>query len=78
MKFYCVVYLSEGGMHYRYRCYAKNKREVRKLCRESMGIANKNIVEIYEEKYWHMIWCMLYYTCKQTTSTTKEVENDRD
>ena len=51
MKFYCVVYLSEGGMHYRYRCYAENKREARKLCRASLGIANKNIVEIYEEKY---------------------------
>lgn len=50
MKLYCVVYLSPGGMHYRYRCSAKNKRAARKMCRDCMGVTDKEIVEVEEEK----------------------------
>lgn len=48
MRMYVVVYLSEGGMHYRYRCYAKSKAEARKICRKALGIDNK-IVEVENE-----------------------------
>lgn len=49
MKAYCVVYLSPGGMHYRYRCYAANRREARKMCRVCMGISDRKIVSVEEE-----------------------------
>ena len=49
MKLYIVVYLSAGGMHYRYRCSAKDKREARKMCRHALGITDKEIVEVEEE-----------------------------
>lgn len=49
MKRYIVVYLSEGGIHYRYRCSAKSKWEARKICRTNMGITDKKIIEVYEE-----------------------------
>lgn len=49
MKQYCVVYLSPGGMHYRYRCSAKNKREAQKFCREAMGVSYEQIVDVEEE-----------------------------
>ena len=48
MKFYCVVYVIDG-IHYRYRCYASNKREARKMCVEDMLVKRKDIVDIYEE-----------------------------
>lgn len=48
MKFYCVVYVIDG-IHYRYRCYASNKREARKMCAEDMLVRRKDIVDIYEE-----------------------------
>lgn len=48
MKFYCVVYLVDG-IHYRYRCYAKNKKEARKMCTKDMLVKRKDIVEVYEE-----------------------------
>lgn len=50
MKRYCVVYLSSGGMHYRYRCYADSKKEAKRLCKESLGISYSNIVDIYIEE----------------------------
>lgn len=49
MKQYCVVYLSPGGTHYRFRCTAANKQEARKLCRASLGISNSDITDVYEE-----------------------------
>ncbi len=49
MKNYCVVYLSAGGMHYRFRCVAKNATEAKKICRQSLGISNKDITDVYEE-----------------------------
>lgn len=49
MKCYVVVYLSPGRIHYRYRCRANNKRAARKLCREVMGISDRDIVEVEEE-----------------------------
>lgn len=49
LKRYCIIYLSEGGMHYRYRCSAKDKREARKIFRMGLGISDKCIVEIEEE-----------------------------
>lgn len=49
MELYVVVYLSEGGMHYRYRCTARNKSEAKKMCREALGVKSKNIVEAYKE-----------------------------
>lgn len=50
MKFYCVVYLSPGGMHYRYRCTAKTKKEARIACHNAMGCRYKDITEVYEEE----------------------------
>lgn len=51
-KRYCITYLSPGGIHYHFRCYAKNKWEARKECRVGLGIKNKDIVEIREEETW--------------------------
>lgn len=51
-KRYCITYLSPGGIHYHFRCYAENKREARKECRVGLGIKNKDIVEIREEGTW--------------------------
>ncbi len=48
MKKYVVVYIV-NGIHYRYRCYAKNKRDAENACIEMMGVAKKNIRETYEE-----------------------------
>lgn len=48
-KHYCVVYLSEGRMHYRFRCYAVSSRQAKKYCRECMGVDNEHIVEVYQE-----------------------------
>ena len=49
MKFYCVVYLSCGGIHYRFRCTARNKREAKKFCIDCLAVKSKDIVEVYEE-----------------------------
>lgn len=49
MKRYCVIYLSPGGMHYRFRCGAKDKREARKICKLALGIADSDIVEVEVE-----------------------------
>lgn len=48
MKRYVVVYIVDG-IYYRYRCYAKNKREAVNACIETMGVTSKNIQETYEE-----------------------------
>ena len=50
MKDDVVVYLSEGGMHYRFRCTAKNKRDARYQCHIGMGVPCKQIVDCYEEQ----------------------------
>lgn len=50
MRRYVVVYLSEGGMHYRFRCYANGKREVRRACKGALGIKESDIVEVYTEE----------------------------
>lgn len=50
MKRYCVVYVSGGGMHYRFRCYAKSKAEARKECRMCLGVTNEEITDVYEEE----------------------------
>lgn len=44
---YTVVYLSPGGMHYRYRCYASNKTEAKRMCHDAMGIRYKDMVDVY-------------------------------
>ena len=49
MKRYCVVYLSPGGMHYRYRCTAENKRQARRMCRQAMGLSDREIVNVEAE-----------------------------
>lgn len=49
MKRYCVVYLSPGGMHNRYRCTAENKRQARRICRQAMGLSDREIVSVEEE-----------------------------
>ena len=49
MKSYCAVYLSPGGMHERYRCTAKSKKEARISCCKAVGCKSKDIVEIYVE-----------------------------
>lgn len=49
LKNYCVVYLSNGGMHYRFRCVTENKREAKRICRELLGVSNKDITDVYEE-----------------------------
>ena len=48
-KEYIVVYLSAGGMHYNFRCYAKNSRQAKKECRECMGVSNEDITDVYED-----------------------------
>ena len=48
MKTYCVVYLVDG-IHYRYRCTAKNVTSARKQCRETMLCKNSDITEVYIE-----------------------------
>lgn len=48
-KSYVVVYLSCGGIHYRFRCTARNKKEARKFCADCLGVKHKDIVEVYEE-----------------------------
>lgn len=49
LKRYCVVYLSEGGSHYRYRCYAKSVGFAKKYCCQAMGCKQSAIVDVYEE-----------------------------
>ena len=49
-RFYVVVYLSAGGMHYRFRCYANGKREARRECKGALGIKETDIVEVYVEE----------------------------
>lgn len=49
LRQYCVVYLSPGGIHYRYRCSAKNKREAREMCRKEMFCSDVDITDVYEE-----------------------------
>lgn len=49
LKRYCIVYLSEGGMHYRFRCSAKSRREAREIFKRSLGISEKWIVDIEME-----------------------------
>lgn len=50
MKRYCVIYLSPGGMHYRFRCSAKSKSEAKKICKIALGITNSDIVEVEVEE----------------------------
>lgn len=50
-KEYVVVYLSAGGMHYRFRCTAKNTRQAKKICRECIGVSNKDITEVYIDEW---------------------------
>lgn len=50
MKFYVVVYLSDGGIHYRFRCSAQNKREAKRMCKEYLGIEQSDITDCYEEE----------------------------
>lgn len=50
MKRYVVVYLVASGMHYRFRCYADNKRQAKKYCREAMGVSSNDITDVYEEQ----------------------------
>ena len=49
MHQYCVVYLSPGGIHYRYRCIADTAQQARTECHKVMGVSYKNIVEVYRE-----------------------------
>lgn len=49
MKDYVVVYLSAGGMHYRFRVCANTAREARKICHECMGVKYADITEVYRE-----------------------------
>lgn len=46
-KDYVVVYLSEGGMHYHFRCSAKNTRQAKRICRDYIGVSNDNITDVY-------------------------------
>lgn len=50
MKHYVVTYLA-AGMHYRFRCSAKNKRDAKKQCCECMFCCPSDIVEV-EEELW--------------------------
>lgn len=52
MTEYIVVYLSSGGMHYRYRCCASNKKEAKRMCHDAMGIRYKDIVDVYVYIDW--------------------------
>lgn len=48
-KEYCVVYLSAGGIHYRFRCCAENKRQARRYCHDFTGVRYADITDCYEE-----------------------------
>ena len=50
MKEYCVVYLSAGGIHYRFRCSARTKADARKECHNALGVKYRDITEVYEEE----------------------------
>lgn len=49
MKEYVVVYLSAGGIHYRFRCVARTKRDARKACHDYVGVTYRAITDVYEE-----------------------------
>lgn len=49
MRDYVVVYLSAGGMHYRFRVCANTKREACKICHECAGVKYADITDVYEE-----------------------------
>ena len=49
MKNYVVVYLSDSGMHERFRCTARNVRQAKRYCRECMGVDNEQITDVYLE-----------------------------
>lgn len=49
MRAFCVVY-KIYGIYYRYRCYAKNAREAKKMCCECMGVGKTDIEEVYVEE----------------------------
>ena len=48
---YCVVYLSDYGIHERCRCYAKGKGFAKRMCKEELGIDEEQIVEVYLDEY---------------------------
>ena len=50
MKIFVVVYLSPGGIHYRFRCTAKGKRDARHQALIALGLSMRDIVECYEEE----------------------------
>lgn len=50
MKHYCIVYMSYGGMHWRYRCVAKTVSQAKSICKKQLGIKRKDIIEVYEER----------------------------
>ena len=49
MKNYCVVYMSKGGMHYRYRCQARNRVQAKAQCIRNMGCTYDDIYDVYVE-----------------------------
>lgn len=51
LKRYCITYLSESGLRYRFRCSAKSRREARKIFELSLGISEKWITDIEMEDY---------------------------
>lgn len=52
IKSYCVIYMVDG-LTYRYRCFAKNKRDAKKQCKDNMPAFDK-IIEVYEELAYGM------------------------
>lgn len=50
MKIYVVTYLSQYGLHERFRCSAKSKKAARKECVECMGYLCVEVISVEEEK----------------------------
>lgn len=45
---YCVVYMVDG-IHYRFRCVVRNRRDAKRECMRATGISLKDIVEVINE-----------------------------
>ena len=48
---YIVVYLSEGGMYYNFRCYARTKRDARKQCHGALGVRYADMTDVYIDEW---------------------------
>lgn len=50
-KHYLVTYFN-GAMHYHFRCYAADKKEARKMCKDALGVSDDDITDVEEVGGW--------------------------